>query len=294
MSAVLCLPACLCVSPQRPVARPPTGTRPQHHDDRDNVPGSEPQTAPLATEATQPRAPEDHTHEAPLSVSSGTSCTALETRSQVSTPAEAPNPPLESLPSRLDIPANHDPIDLDKDRLQDSIQRVLQAAAAVRQRPTWSLYRALNETDQRITGTEENRDPGAYIQDLQQDIQNAHQQSPEGVVVQARVTKTGAWTNLAGSPRAHEALTLIQESDVPPPATHKETAAALVLTLHSWTRGHTIVLHDKTAPPYACTATCQPTNASTGEAHLEWTPEGEDDKYTLVHATRHGNRAAQR
>ena len=27
MSAVLCLPACLCVSPQRPVARPPTGMR---------------------------------------------------------------------------------------------------------------------------------------------------------------------------------------------------------------------------------------------------------------------------
>ena len=27
MSAVLCLPACLCVSTQRPVARPPTGTR---------------------------------------------------------------------------------------------------------------------------------------------------------------------------------------------------------------------------------------------------------------------------
>ena len=27
MSAVRCLPACLCVSPQRPVARPPTGTR---------------------------------------------------------------------------------------------------------------------------------------------------------------------------------------------------------------------------------------------------------------------------
>ena len=31
MSAVLCLPACLCVSPQRPVARPPTGTRHHHH-----------------------------------------------------------------------------------------------------------------------------------------------------------------------------------------------------------------------------------------------------------------------
>ena len=27
MSAVLCLPACLCVSPQRPVARPPTRAR---------------------------------------------------------------------------------------------------------------------------------------------------------------------------------------------------------------------------------------------------------------------------
>ena len=27
MSAVLCLPACLCVSQQRPVARPPKGTR---------------------------------------------------------------------------------------------------------------------------------------------------------------------------------------------------------------------------------------------------------------------------
>ena len=31
MSAVLCLPACLCVSPQHPVARPPTGTRHYSH-----------------------------------------------------------------------------------------------------------------------------------------------------------------------------------------------------------------------------------------------------------------------
>ena len=37
MSAVLCLPACLCVSPQRPVARPPTGTR--QCDTRDNKGG---------------------------------------------------------------------------------------------------------------------------------------------------------------------------------------------------------------------------------------------------------------
>ena len=132
----------------------------QHHGDRDNVPGPEPQTAPLTTEATQPRTPKDHIHEASLFVSSGTSSTALETHSQVSGPAEATNPPPESLPSGLDIPANHEPMDLDNDPLQDSIQRVLQAATAAQQRPTWSLYRALIETDQQITGTEESRDPG--------------------------------------------------------------------------------------------------------------------------------------
>ena len=73
--------------------------------------------------------------------------------------------------------------------------------------------------------------------------------------MQGRETKTGAWTNLAGSPRAQEALTFIQESDAPPPAFHEETGAPLVLILHSWTWGHTIVLHDKTGPPYARTAT---------------------------------------
>ena len=143
----------------------------------------------------------------------------------------------------------HIPMDLDNDPLQDSIQRVLQAATAAHQRPTWSLYRDLNETDQRIKGTEGNRDPGAYIQELRQGIQDAHQQSPKGVVVQGRVSKTGAWTKLAGSPHAQEALTFIRESYAPRPATHEETAAALVLTLHSWTQSHTIVLHDKTAPP---------------------------------------------
>ena len=185
-------------------------------------------------------------------------------------------------------------MDLDKDQLQDSIQRVLQVVTAVHQRPTWSLYRALNETDERITGTEGNRDPGAYIRELRQGIQDARQQSTEGVVVQGRISKTGAWTNLTGSPHAQEALTFIQESDGPPPATHKETAAALVLTLHIRTRGHPIVLHDETAPPYARTATCLPTNASAGESHLEWTPELEDDEYTLVHATRQGIRVAER
>ena len=143
----------------------------QHHDNGDNVPGPEQQTAPLTMEATQPRAPRDHTHEASLSVSSGTSSTALEAHSQVSTPAEAPNPARESVTSGLVILANQKPMDVDNEPLQDSGQRVLQAAAAAHQRCTWTLYRALNETDQRITGTEENRDPGAYIQELRPDIQ---------------------------------------------------------------------------------------------------------------------------
>ena len=180
----------------------------------------------------------------------------METNSQVSMPPQAPNAPLESLPSGLDVSGNHAPMDLHNNPLQNSIQRVLQAAAAAHQRHTWSLYRALNETDHRITGTAENREPGAYIQELRQDMQKAQQQSAEGVVVQGRETKTGAWTNFAASPRVQDALTFIQQSDTPPPATLEETAVALVLTLHSWTRGHTIVLHDKTAPPYARTATC--------------------------------------
>ena len=103
------------------------------HDNRDNAPGPEPQTKPLVTKTTQPSAPEDHAHEAPLSVSSGTSGTAMETHPQLSTPPEAPNPPLESLPGGLDVSANHDPMGLDNDPLQDSIQRILQAAADAHQ-----------------------------------------------------------------------------------------------------------------------------------------------------------------
>ena len=118
-------------------------------------------------------------------------------------------------------------------------------------------------------------------------MQIAQQQSPEGVGVQGRETKTGA-------PPANEALPFIQELVTPPPANLEETAAALVLTLHSWTRGQTIILHDKTGPPYARTATDRPTTVSTGEAHLEWTPGREDDEYTLVHATRHRLRATEK
>ena len=264
------------------------------HDNRDNSPGPEPQTETMVAETTQPSAPEDHAHEAPLSVSSGTSGTVMKTHSPLSAPPEAHDPPLESLPSGLDVSANHSPMDLDNDPLQDSIQRVLQVAADAHQRPARSLYRSLNKTDQRITDTGSNRDPGAYIQELRRDMQNAQQQSPEGVVVQGRETKTGAWTNLTGAPHAKEALAFIQESDAPPPATLEETAAGLVLTLHSWTRGHTTVRHDKTGPPYARTATCRPTTASTGETHLEWTPGREDDEYILVHATRHGHRETEK
>ena len=75
----------------------------------------------------------------------------METHSQLSTPPKARNQPLESLLSGLDVSTNHDPMDLDNDPLQDSIQRLLQVAADAHQRPTWSLYRALNEPDQWIT-----------------------------------------------------------------------------------------------------------------------------------------------
>ena len=63
-------------------------------DDRDNSPGPEPQTETMVAVITQPSAPEDHTHEAQLSVSSGSSGTAMETHSQLSTPPEAHDPPL--------------------------------------------------------------------------------------------------------------------------------------------------------------------------------------------------------
>ena len=205
----------------------------QHHGDQDNAPRPEPQTESLVTKTTQPGAPEDHTQDTHLSLSSGTSGTAMETHSQLSTLPEAPNPPLESLPSGLDVSANHNPTDLNNDPMQDSIQLVLQVSPDANQRPTWSLYRALNETDQRITGTGDNQDTEGYIQELRRDMQNLQQQSPEGVVVQGRETKTGAWMNLAGAPRAQEAMTFIQESNTPPPAILQETAAALVLTLQS-------------------------------------------------------------
>ena len=74
-----------------------------------------------------------------------------------------------------------------------------------------------------------------------------------------------------------EALTVIQESDAPPPASHEESAAALVLTLHSWTRGHTIVLHDKTGP--LCTHRNMPTDQGvSGQG-----PPGMDTRRRRIH-----------
>ena len=73
----------------------------QHHDHWDNVPGQEPQTAPLTTEAMQARTPENHTQEASLSVSSGTSSTTLETHSKVSAPAEGTSPTRNHYPVAL-------------------------------------------------------------------------------------------------------------------------------------------------------------------------------------------------
>ena len=103
------------------------------HDDPDNSPGPKSHKETLVAKTTQPGAPEEHAHEAPLSVSSGTSGTAMETHAQLSAPPEAQDPPPESLPSGLDVSANHDPMDLDNDPLQDSIQRVLQVAADAHQ-----------------------------------------------------------------------------------------------------------------------------------------------------------------
>ena len=61
MSAVLCLPACLCVSPQRPVARPPNGNASKAFHRRGVT------QPPCATRglqgvraAPQPREPQDH------------------------------------------------------------------------------------------------------------------------------------------------------------------------------------------------------------------------------------------
>ena len=57
----------------------------------------------------------------------------MEAHSRLSTPPEAPNRLLESLPSGLEVSANHDPMDLDDDPPQDSSQRVLQVAADAHQ-----------------------------------------------------------------------------------------------------------------------------------------------------------------
>ena len=120
---------------------------------------------------------------------------------------------------------------------------------------------------------------------------NGHAKRPATVTRRSGAAGTGNQNWSLDEP--HRSPTRAAGPDLHP-ATLEETGESVVLGLHSWTRGHTIVLHDKTAPPYARTATCSPTTASMGEAHLEWTLEREDDEYTLVHATRHGHRAIEK
>ena len=119
----------------------------QHHSDQNNPPRPEPQTMPLVTKTKQPSAPEDHTHEAPLSVSSVTSDTAIETHSQLSTPPEAPQPPLESLPNGLDASANQNPMDPNNDSTAG--QHPTRTAGSGRRAPTTHM--------EPVPGTQRNR-----------------------------------------------------------------------------------------------------------------------------------------
>ena len=110
-----------------------------------------------------------------------------------------------------------------------------------------------------------------------------------GVITQGGLSKTASWMEVTEARHAQEALDHIQASDDPPSTECKEAALILILTLHSWTWNHTITLQDKAGPPYARTATCRPTTASTGEVHLDWTPGRGDEEYTVAHTVRHGN-----
>ena len=94
---------------------------------------------------------------------------------------------------------------------------------------------------------------------------------------------------LTDARHAQEAFDHIQQSDDPPPAECEEAAPILVLTLHSWTWGHTITVRDPTGPPYARTATCRPTTATAGEVDLDCTVGRGDNEYTVSHTVRHGN-----
>ena len=132
-------------------------------------------------------------------------------------------------------------------------------------------------------------DPETYAQRIWRCMEAAQQRPPEGLVVQGCVSRTGSWMELAGAQHAQEALDYIQESDGQPPSTHEQTAAGLILAVHSWTWNHTITLNDKTGPSYARTATCRPTTAATGKVSVDWTPPEEEQQINIsTHHAPHG------
>ena len=83
---------------------------------------------PLNMEAMRPRTQDDHRNKKHCYPCPVEHPAARWKPSLNSYPAEATNPPPEPLPSGLDIPETHELMDLDKDPLQDSIQRIPQAA----------------------------------------------------------------------------------------------------------------------------------------------------------------------
>ena len=115
------------------------------------------------------------------------------------------------------------------------------------------------------------------------------QNPPTRVITQRRLSKTASWMELTEARHAQEALDHIQESNDPPPTEWEDTALILILTIRSWTWNHTVALHDKTSPPYACIATCRRATASAGEVHLDWTPGRGNEEYNVAHTLSHGN-----
>ena len=68
-------------------------------------------------------------------------------------------------------------------------------------------------------------------------------------MTQKRTSKTWSLMEFMKTQHAQEALDHIQQSGDLPLARDEAIAAGLILALHSWTRNHTVTLHDQTGPP---------------------------------------------
>ena len=101
------------------------------------------------------------------------------------------------------------------------------------QQPHWTLYQALDEAYRQTIDNApgEGRLQETYVHTIRRTIQAAHQLPPEGTVVQGKTSRTGNWMALAKRQHTQEALDHIQESEDPPPLTHQEVVAGLILTL---------------------------------------------------------------